>query len=84
MSIPVSQSVQYYTTRDGTTVAIAQKTPVVSSSVGVAGETVTGAAPATSFQINADTLQLMGMAAALPNSNLFVNYPHTVGKYRLS
>merc|ERR1711974_28453 len=30
------------------------------------------------FQLNADTLQLMGMAAALPNSNLFVNYPHTM------
>ena len=81
MSIPVSQ-VQYYRTSEGTTVAIAQKS---GSGTNVSGsETVTVPVSAvtsggtTSFQINADTLQLMGMAAQLPNSNLFVNYPHTM------
>ena len=81
MSIPVSQ-VQYYRTSEGTTVAIAQKT---GSGTNVSGsETVSVPVSAvtsggtTSFQINADTLQLMGMAAQLPNSNLFVNYPHTM------
>jgi len=82
MSIPVSQAVQYYTTRDGTTVAIAQKTPASATSVSGAETVVPVSAVTsggtTSFQINADTLQLMGMAAALPNSNLFVNYPHTM------
>ena len=84
MSIPASQAVQYYTTRDGTTVAIAQKTPATPVATSVsATETVVpvsavSSGGTTSFQINADTLQLMGMAAALPNSNLFVNYPHTM------
>lgn len=83
----MSQSVQYYTTRDGTTVAVAQKSAAPSSSsssssatepVTLTGTPITTAAGATGFQLTADTLQLMGMAAALPNSNLFVNYPHTM------
>merc|ERR1719210_747545 len=84
MSLPTSQSIQYYTTRDGTTVAIAQKTPASGASAASATETVTVPVSLAStgggqtFQINADTLQLMGMAAALPSSNLFVNYPHTM------
>ena len=84
MSLPTSQSIQYYTTRDGTTVAIAQKTPTSGAAATASSETV--AVPVSlastgggqTFQINADTLQLMGMAAALPSSNLFVNYPHTM------
>lgn len=86
MSLPTSQSIQYYTTRDGTTVAIAQKTPAASGATGaaVAPETVSipvsisSTGSGQTFQINADTLQLMGMANALPSSNLFVNYPHTM------
>ena len=83
MSIPVS-GVQYYTTREGQTVAIAQKTPAGSGSSVSATETIVPVSAVTSggttsFQISADTLQLMGMAGApLPNSNLFVNYPHTM------
>ena len=78
----MSQSVQYYTTRDGTTVAVAQKTappppPNTSASAEPIAVTATTAA-AGGFQLTADTLQLMGMAAALPNSNIFVNYPHTM------
>ena len=83
MSIPVS-GVQYYTTREGQTVAIAQKTTAGSGSSVSATETIVPVSAVTSggttsFQISADTLQLMGMAGApLPNSNLFVNYPHTM------
>ena len=84
MSIPVS-GVQYYTTREGQTVAIAQKTPAPGSGSSVsATETIVPVSAVTSggttsFQISADTLQLMGMAGSpLPNSNLFVNYPHTM------
>ena len=83
MSLPSSQTVQYYTARDGTPVAIAQKTVVsasAASSVAEAVVPVTAVASGTSttFQLNADTLQLIGMSGALPNSNLFVNYPHTM------
>ena len=83
MSIPVS-GVQYFTTREGQTVAIAQKTSAGSGSSVSATETIVPVSAVTSggttsFQISADTLQLMGMAGApLPNSNLFVNYPHTM------
>ena len=83
MSIPVSQqAVQYYTTttREGTTVAIAQKTGSGSSVSGsdtvVPVSAVTSGA-STTLPINAETLQLMGMAQ-LPNSNLVFNYPHTM------
>ena len=82
MSVPVSQTVQYYTAaREGIPVAIAQKTVVSSSSAG--GETIVpvtavAGGTSTSFQLNADTLQLIGMSGTLPNSNLFVNYPHTM------
>ena len=82
MSIPAS-SVQYYTTQDGTRVAIAQKSGGSSSSASTTEATVIPVSAVTSgtgnsFQINADTLQLMGMAAQLPNSNLILNYPHTM------
>ena len=84
MSLPASQTVQYYTARDGTPVAIAQKTVATASSAATAGTetivpvTAVASGTTTSFQINADTLQLIGMSGALPNSNLFVNYPHTM------
>ena len=82
MSIPASQTVQYYTTREGTTVAIAQKSGsgvTVSGSDSVVPVSAVTSGGTTSIQINSDTLQLMGMAShALPNSNLFVNYPHTM------
>lgn len=82
MSIPAS-SVQYYTTQDGTRVAIAQKSGGSSSSASTTEATVipvsaVASGTGNSFQINADTLQLMGMAAQLPNSNLILNYPHTM------
>ena len=82
MSIPAS-SVQYYTTQDGTRVAIAQKSGGSSTSASTTEATVIPVSAVTSgagnsFQINADTLQLMGMAAQLPNSNLILNYPHTM------
>lgn len=84
MSIPATQTVQYYTTRDVTPVAIAQKS-LVSSASGGTGTTETvvpvsavTSGTTTSFHINADTLQLIGLSGALPNSNLFVNYPHTM------
>ena len=84
MSIPVSQTVQYYNARDGTPVAIAQKTAASAASAGTAGSetvvpvTAVSTGTTTSFQLNADTLQLIGMSGTLPNSNLFVNYPHTM------
>ena len=81
MSIPATQTVQYYTTRDGTPVAIAQKSLVSSASGTGTTETVvpvTSGTTTASFHINADTLQLIGLSGALPNSNLFVNYPHTM------
>ena len=85
MSIPATQTVQYYTTRDGTSVAIAQKSLVSSAPGTGTTETVvpvsavtSGGGTTTSFQINADTLQLIGLSGALPNSNLFVNSPHTM------
>ena len=83
MSLPTSQSIQYYTTRDGTTVAIAQKTPASAAGAPSAAETVNvpvsiASSGGQTFHVNADTLQLMGMANALPSSNLFVNYPHTM------
>ena len=80
MSIPVSQ-VQYYTTREGATVAIAQKSgsgTVVSGAEAVIPVSAVTQGGMSSVQINADTLQLMGMAAQLPNSNLILNYPHTM------
>ena len=83
-SIPTAQTVQFYS-RDGTTVAVAaapspQKVgnSSATSSAGVAvTEAVVPVTTAPSFQLNADTLQLIGMSGTLPNSNLFVNYPHT-------
>ena len=83
MSIPSSQTVQYFNARDGTPVAIASKTVAsVVTSVAGGGETVVPvtavSGTSTSFQLNADTLQLIGMSGTLPNSNLFVNYPHTM------
>ena len=83
MSIPVSQqAVQYYTTttREGTTVAIAQKTGSgsnVSGSDTVVPVSAVTSGASTTLPINAETLQLMGMAQ-LPNSNLVFNYPHTM------
>ena len=83
-SIPSSQTVQFYS-RDGTPVTVApQKGAASSSSNGGGGavmttvsETVVPVTTAANFQLNADTLQLIGMSGTLPNSNLFVNYPHT-------
>ena len=48
MSLPTSQSIQYYTTRDGTTVAIAQKTPASGASASSATSCDEGAVSATS------------------------------------
>ena len=78
MSLPTTQTVQYYSTRDGTPVAIAQKTTVSSATETSVPVTSVTSGTTTSFQLNADTLQLIGMSGALPNSNLFVNYPHTM------
>ena len=85
MSIPSSQTVQYYNARDGTPVAIAASKTVASAVTSVAGGseavvpvTAVAGGTSTSFQLNADTLQLIGMSSTLPNSNLFVNYPHTM------
>ena len=83
-SIPAAQTVQFYS-RDGTTVAVAPQQKPSSSSVSSGAVTAVTEVPVTtattgttaSFQLNADTLQLIGMSATLPNSNLFVNYPHT-------
>jgi hypothetical protein len=82
-SIPAAQTVQFYS-RDGTTVAVAatpsQKGAHSSASPGgttAVTEAVVPVTTAASFQLNADTLQLIGMSGTLPNSNLFVNYPHT-------
>ena len=76
-TIPVSQ-VQYYTTREAPAVAIAQKTNSGSSSVSETVSTVTVPISGSSVQLNADTIQLMGMAGQLPSSNFLVNYPHTM------
>ncbi len=83
-SIPSAQTVQFFS-RDGTPVAVApQKGAASSSSNGGGGgvttavsEAVVPVTTAANFQLNADTLQLIGMSGTLPNSNLFVNYPHT-------
>ena len=88
MSLPAS-SVQYYTTQDGTRVAIAQKSGSSSASVSAVSTTEATVIPVSavtsgtgnSFQINADTLQLMGMAVMLVSywSTLLILSSHWPG-----
>ena len=81
--------VQYYTTQDGTRVAIAQKSGSSSASVSAVSTTEATVIPVSavtsgtgnSFQINADTLQLMGMAVMLVSywSTLLILSSHWPG-----
>ena len=82
-STPATPSVQFYS-REGTSVAMAQQkaigSSVSSSSVTAVTESIVPVTSGTtaSFQLNADTLQLIGMPGQLPSSNLVtLNYPHT-------